>query len=100
MPEIKFIDLNEIIDKSAIGLFKNFEQFIEQNSNFLFLELEKPNLVGLCTDGANVMRGIYNGLVEKIRMKNPWIVGNFSILDIHCIAHQLHLVAEHAYQEF
>ena len=40
------------------------------------------------------------GVVEKIRVKCPWLCGNFLALDSHCFAHQLHLACESAYKTF
>ena len=41
------------------------------------------HLVSVCTDGASVNMGIYNGAVTKIKETRPWL------LDIHCSNHRL-----------
>ncbi|XP_076304003.1 uncharacterized protein LOC143222034 [Tachypleus tridentatus] len=48
------------------------------------------DLVGLATDGANVMVGIKTGVATKFKDECPWIITS------HCLAHRLQLAAEKA----
>lgn len=47
-------------------------------------------MVGIGTDGANVMRGKNNSVVQKFKQEIP------SLIDVHCFAHCFALIAEKA----
>ena len=51
------------------------------------------NLVGFCTDGANVMRGKNNSVVGLLKNKCP------NLVDIHCLSHCFNLIARKASEQ-
>jgi L-cystine uptake protein TcyP (sodium:dicarboxylate symporter family) len=44
----------------------------------------KKKIMGFGSDGANVMAGVRNGIGEKLKAHNPYLIS------IHCLAHCLH----------
>ena len=56
--------------------------------------LHYDNLVGLGTDGANVMLGAHNSVMSWLRCKQPVLVA------LHCHCHIGALIANEAYKVF
>ncbi|CAI7791886.1 unnamed protein product [Closterium sp. NIES-53] len=52
--------------------------------------IELSKIVGISTDGARVMTGTSNGVVARLRQRNPYVVS------CHCIAHREALAAKDA----
>ncbi|KAG7165648.1 Zinc finger protein 862-like 7 [Homarus americanus] len=63
--------------------------------NSCFGETWKQKLVGIGTDGANVMTGCRNGLVARLRrdLEKPELEG------IHCTAHKIELAYKDAVKD-
>ena len=58
-------------------------------------DIVKTKLIGMATDGASVMSGNIEGLYGQFKR----FTNNFKLVHVHCLAHRLELVAEHAFSE-
>ena len=82
--KIRLLKMKHLKDLSADGLFKAFNEVIEE------YQITKKQLEALNTDGASVVASEINGLhgkVKAIYKKLVWI---------HCAAHRLALAVKHA----
>ena len=66
--------------------------FCEAITNILGMKPEELwlKLVGFASDGAAVMRGVRNGVVQKLKANQP------KLQAVHCIAHRLELAIKAA----
>lgn len=77
-------------DESAEGLFRSIKNSIQDESDDL-LSYVKQNLVGFVSDGAAVMVGRYNGVIQHFFTNKP-------IFGVHCMAHRLQRVIVHSFK--
>ncbi|XP_037958838.1 zinc finger MYM-type protein 1-like [Teleopsis dalmanni] len=84
--EIKetFLGFFSMEDHSAEGIKYQIISLLKQ------FDIEIENCVGQGYDGANVMKGVYNGLQEKIKKIQP------NAEYIHCASHNLNLIVKDA----
>jgi len=61
---------------------------------FSSASVSMKKIVAMSTDGASVMTGCSNGVIQKLRSINPGLVG------IHCIAHRLSLASSDSAKDF
>lgn len=79
----KFLTLIEISKADAISIYNVIKEF------FVSFSIPMQNLIGLATDGANVMAGEVGGLKALLCNKND-------IFYIKCTCHSLHLCSSYA----
>ena len=79
-PEERFLGLIRLSDDYTADGIAN------QLFPLLAVLTKYATFIGITTDGASVLIGQHNGVVEKLREKYPHIVS------IHCAAHRLNLV--------
>lgn len=80
-----FFALESVERATAELLFKAIDKHFQESSTLLY-----DNLVGLSTDGANVMLGERNSVMSRLRSKQPAIVA------LHCHCHIAALIANGA----
>ncbi|XP_076062512.1 zinc finger BED domain-containing protein 5-like [Oratosquilla oratoria] len=61
---------------TAEAIFDVISDFFQEN------QLSWESLVGVCTDGAQAMRGLQSGFVTKVKERDP------SVMSTHCILHR------------
>lgn len=79
----KFIALLELTKSDAISIFNLIKDFFSSNN------IPLKNLIGLATDGANVMAGNINGLQALLKSETD-------LFYIKCSCHSLHLCTSYA----
>ena len=82
--KIRLLKMKHLKDLSADGLFKAFNEVIEE------YQITKKQLEALNTDGASVVASEINGLHGKVKALYKKLVW------IHCAAHRLALAVKHA----
>lgn len=80
----KFLQLLDVEDSSAEGLFQLLNKFFETNG------IPFSNMLGFAADNASVMMGEMGGLKAKLLQKVP------DLFVIGCICHSLHLCSSAA----
>jgi hypothetical protein len=73
-----------ITGMTAADIFESIEEVLVK------YDLEFSNLIAFASDTCNVMKGVRNGVIAKIRQEQP------KILDIHCICHVVSLCVKSA----
>ncbi|XP_071041980.1 zinc finger protein 862-like [Parasteatoda tepidariorum] len=84
----KLLNLVEIKDKTAEGLFNSLSTEIRKNG------LQLQNLVGFAADTTNVMFGEHNSVVQKLRNESP------DCMFIKCVCHSTALAVSKACLKF
>ena len=82
--KIRLLKMKHLKDLSADGLFKAFNEVIEE------YQITTKQLEALNTDGASVVASEINGLHGKVKTLHKKLVW------IHCAAHRLALAVKHA----
>jgi len=82
----RFLGLIELTKTDADSIYNEIKNFFEINN------IPLSNVIGLATDGANVMAGEMNGLQAKFKMFQ-------NIFFIKCSCHSLHLCAAYSCQK-
>ena len=80
-----FYALDKVEEADASNLFDSIDQHF-QNSDVLTCD----HLIGLGTDGCNVMMGERNSIMSRLRSKQPGLIA------LHCNCHIAALIANHA----
>ena len=82
--EYELINLCHIESGTAEAIYNKFREF--------FTDSMIKNLVGLATDGANVMLGKNNSFTQKVKVLKP------GIFSVHCLSHIGNLIAYKAHK--
>lgn len=80
----RHLDTVATAELSASGIFSSIEKVLHQCG------LEFSNMVSFVSDTCSVMKGVRNGVIAKIRQKQP------KVIDIHCVCHIINLVVKSA----
>ena len=80
-----FFSLESVERATAELLFNAIDKHFQESTTLLY-----GNLVGLGTDGANVMLGARNSVMSQLRCKQPALVA------LHCHCHIAALIANEA----
>ena len=83
--EYALIDMIHVEQTDSKTLYSNFKQVFRNDDALI------KTLVGISTDGARNMRGIYSSLSQKI------LASNKNIYSIHCLCHVTNLIAKRAH---
>ena len=86
-----FIGIENVARADAVGITTALTAFLTS----CFQEEWKQKLVRMATDGASVMLGIKNGLVQKMKVE----ASKSQLLWIHCSNHRLELAYRDAYKK-
>ena len=79
-----FLDIIEVTDSSAKGLFTAIKDCFESK------QIPLENIVGFCSDTTNVMMGSSNSVATLLKSELPHII------IVKCSCHLIHLVASYA----
>jgi hypothetical protein len=87
-PTTFYLKVLPLIRRDADGIYKSVTDYLEKNN------IDITNMMGISTDGANVMIGWENGVCALLKRINPFLVST------HCIAHRLSLASNDAFKNF
>jgi hypothetical protein len=88
LPCVQFVELMPLSRGTGEVMFECIKSLLVR----LGLDLQK--LVAIATDGASCMTGVHQGVVARLRILVPHLIGT------HCIAHRWALAAKDANDEF
>jgi hypothetical protein len=74
-------------DGTAEGLFNTIKAFFDKHS------IPLTNITSFCSDGANVVSGVNNSVMTRLKELNP------NLFVVKCLSHTANLIATHACEE-